>query len=204
MKITKILICCFVLLNLISCDKNESRTVPYSYTELAMKPGMIIEANNKNGTVTIEYLSPLERRYKWDGYDEKRTLIPRKEKFDGLLGAYDPASTYIWEVFSPRIVADDSKRNFKNMEDLKAKLYEGSAVLDWVYTDDGLVIGFSKSPSRNQVNISVYQYTINNKKPSSIEGSRPENIIIKSPNKSSNLTHKSAVSLHYTLLSRSS
>lgn len=68
------------------------------------------------------------------------------------------------------------------MKDLKAKLYEGSAVLDWVYTNDGLVVGFSKSPSRNQVNIYVYQYTINNKKPSSIEGSRPENIIIKHPN----------------------
>lgn len=57
-----------------------------------MKPGMVIEATNKTGTVTIEYISPLKRRYKWDRFDEERTLIPREKRFMGKLGAYDPAS----------------------------------------------------------------------------------------------------------------
>lgn len=180
--IYKLLLSIFIAFNLVACSDSVP-TEPYSYTELAMEPGMVIEATNKNGTVIIEYLSPLERRYKWGGHDEKCTLIPRKERFTGRLGAYDPAPSYIWEIFSPRIVADDSQLNFKSMKELKAKLYEGSAILDWVYTNDGLVVGFAKSPSRNQVNIDVYQYFINGKKPTILEGSRPENIKIKRPNK---------------------
>ena len=141
-----------------------------------MQPGMVIEATNKNGTVYIEYLSPLERRYKWNGHDEKRLLIPREESWLGRQGAYDPATAYFWEIFSTRIVAEDSQVDFETMEDVEKWLYQGSAVMDWVYTDDGLVIGFAKTSSRNQVNIEVYQFYINGKKPSVLKGSRPENI----------------------------
>ena len=166
----------FITLLLSGCDKREAPTIPYPYTKLAMQPGMVIAARNKNGTVYIEYLSPLERRYKWNGHDEKRTLIPRKASWLGFLGAYDPATAYIWEIFSPRIVAEDSQINFATMEDAEKWLYQGSAVMDWVYTDDGLVIGFAKTSSRNQVNIEVYQFYIDGEKPSGLKGSRPENI----------------------------
>ena len=161
---------------LISCDNEERRTEPYIYTELAMQENMVIQASNKNGSVSIKYVSPLERCYKWDNYSECRTLIPRKDRFYGKLGAYDPATTYFWEFYKTRIVAEDSQLNFKNREELKAWLYQGVDVFDWVYTDDGLVVGFVKSPDRNQVNIEVYQLLINNKKPNRIDGSRSEKI----------------------------
>jgi len=176
MKVYKIVLNVFIAFNLIACSDSVP-TEPYPYTELAMEPGMAIEATNKNGTVTIEYLSPLERRYKWGRYDEIRTLIPRKKRFYGELGAYDPASAFVWED-GPRIVATDSQLYFKNMKEVKAELYQGSAVMDWVYTDYGIVIGFSTSPSRKQVNIDVYQYFINGKKPTKLAGSRSENIKI--------------------------
>ena len=182
----RILFILYIAFNLTACGES-APTEPYPYTELAMEPGMIIEATNKNGTVIIEYISPLERRYKWGRYDEKRTLIPRKERFRGLLGAYDPASTFLIS-YGPRIVADDSQRHFQNMEEVNAKLYESSAVMDWVYTDDGLVVGFSKDPTSKAVNIDVYQYYINGKKPTELKGSRPENIkIIKKPNNTLNM-----------------
>ena len=171
---------------LVACSESVP-TEPYPYTELALEPGMIIEATNKNGTVIIEYLSPLERRYKWGKHDEKRTLIPRKERWLGQLGAYDPATTYILS-YGPRIVAEDSQMHFESMDEVKAQLYESSAVLDWVYTDNGLVIGFAESQNRNQVNIEVYQYYINGQKPTKLEGSRPENIKIKRPNNALNRT----------------
>lgn len=169
----------FILVfSLLACTEPAKPTVPYAFTELAMRPDMLIEARNKNGMVSIEYLSPLERRYKWNGFDEKRTLIPRKERWLGRLGAYDPATSYIWELFNARIVAEDSQLHFKSMDDIKKWLYQGSAVMDWVYTDDGLVVGFVKTADRNQVNIEVYQLYLNGKKTSNLKGSRPENIEI--------------------------
>jgi hypothetical protein len=145
-----------------------------------MQPGMIIEAENKNGKFSIEWLGPLEREYGWNGEKATRTLIPRKERFTGRLGAYDPApASFITVLFRTRIVADDSILNFATMKEIEAKLYEGSAVSDWVYTDDGLVLGFSESPDRHQVSIDVYQFLLNGKKPNGIEGSRTELIKVR-------------------------
>ena len=184
MKINKILLSIFITFNLVSCGESVP-TEPYLYTELAMETGMHIEATNKNGTVSIEYIEPLKRRYQWDDFDEERDLIPRKTRFMGKLGAYDPADAYIWEVFTPRIVANDSQLHFDSMNDIDKWLYQSSLVYYWVYTDDGLVVGFGKKPSRNQVNIGVYQLYLNGEKPTKLKGSRPENIkITKRPNKS--------------------
>lgn len=179
---TRCVFIALLLFGLPGCESSEVPDKPYPFTRLAMQPGMVIEAKNKNGTVYIEYLSPLERRYRWNGHDEKRTLIPRKEIWLGRLGVYDPATAYIWEIFSPRIVANDSEIDFTTMEDVEKWLHQGSAVMDWVYTDDGLVVGFAKTSSRNQVNIEVYQIYINGEKPSQLKGSRPERINVSEQN----------------------
>ena len=163
---------------LISCGETDKQNVPYSFTELVLEENVIVEATNKNGTVLIEYISPLVRRYKWDKHDELRTLIPRKERWLGLLGAYDPAEQNIWNIFSPRIVAEDSRLYFNNKTELEEWLFQSREVKDWVYTNDGLVAGFFKSPDRNQVNIEVYQLYVDGIKPTILEGSRPENIKI--------------------------
>ena len=163
---------------LFSCEDSAKKYTPYDFTELAMQPGMTIVATNKNGKVTIEYISSLKRRYRWGEFDETRFLIPRKERWLGRLGAYEPAEAHLWEIFSPRIVAEDSQLHFENLNDLELWLNQGSAVLDWVYTDNGLVVGFAESPERNQVNIEIYQLYINGKKPSQLDGSQPEKLEI--------------------------
>jgi hypothetical protein len=140
-----------------------------------MKPGMSIdEATYKNGTVIFDYVSPLVRRFRWDKFDEVRTLIPRKKHFLGELGAYDPAGAWVWEVWKIRIISNDSQLHFESMEDIEKWLYQGSAVEDWVYIDDGLVVGFSKNSSRNEVDIQVYQFYLNGENPKKLKGSRPE------------------------------
>lgn len=158
----------------------ERRTDPYPFTELAMSTEMLIKAKNKNGQVSIEWLGPLIRKYKWDNHEEIRTLIPRKTRFMRRLGAYDPADQSIFCFFCPiRIVADDSVLDFDSIKEVEAFLYQGSAALDWVYNDEGWVVGFSKSPDRSQVNINVYKITINGKSPTHMQGSRNDAITLK-------------------------
>jgi hypothetical protein len=173
--LAKLLSCAVgVVAGVILSSCKQEPPVSHEVTELAMVPGMTIEIENKSGRVRIEAPSELERRYQWDDHDETRTLIPRKERFMGRLGAYDPAPSFVWEFWEQRIVADDSQIDFETMEELQARLYEGSAVLDWVYNNEGLVVGFAKNPGRRQVNISVYQFLLRGEKPTEIPGSRPE------------------------------
>lgn len=163
-----------------ACDSTERPDRPYPYTELAMRPGMIVEATNKSGTVSIEYISPLERRYRWDDHDEVRQLIPRRQEWNGKRGAYDPAPHSIFVAWlAPRIVAEDSAIHFSSVDEMRAWLHQGSAVLDWVYTGDGLVVGFAKAKDRNQVNIEVYQLLLDGREPTALEGSQPDRISVR-------------------------
>lgn len=165
-----------IFLGIAGCEEAPPKH-PYSYTELALEEGMTITATNKNGTVNIKWLSPLKRQFSWGNNKAVRTLWPRKERFMGKLGAYDPAPQSTFNFWSGvRIVSDDSRIDFSSREELDAFLYQGSAVLDWVFNNEGWVVGFAKAPSRNQINIDLYRITINGKSPGWIKGSRPNQI----------------------------
>jgi hypothetical protein len=170
-----IIIFCVLFLTA-ACNYEKKIDAPFAFTELAMQPGMEITATNKNGVVSVVYVDALTRLYQWDDYEERRTLIPRQKRWFGMLGAYDPASAYLWQMFGPRIVAEDSQLNFQTREALNKWLKQSSQFFDWVYNNEGLVVGFAKSPDRKQVNIEVYQLYLNGRKPTVLMGSRPDNL----------------------------
>jgi hypothetical protein len=44
--------------------------------------------------------------------------------------------------------------------------------MDWAYTADGLVMGYGKTSTRNQVNIDLFQILIGGAKPKDLKGAR--------------------------------
>jgi hypothetical protein len=103
-------------------------------------------------------------------------MIARTEPFQGKWGLYEPADSWGLNPFQVRLVVEESVRDFDNEEQIRTALVEGSAIMDWVFTSDGLVVGFSRSPSRKQVNIDVFQFLLHGKKPSELPGARPNQI----------------------------
>lgn len=135
-------------------------------------PGESVAATNRFGAVTISYVSPVKRKYAWEGGTQVVKMIVRGEPFQGRTGLYDPADRW---VFTPgvRLVVQESVMDFASYEQVYARLYEGSAVMDWVYTPDGLVVGFGRSPSRDQINVDVFQFLVQGRKPEGLKGARP-------------------------------
>jgi hypothetical protein len=101
-------------------------------------------------------------------------MIPRREPFQGKLGLYEPADSGGSNQSETLLVVEESVRDFENKEQVKAALIEGSALMDWIYSDDGLVVGFTRTPSRNQVDL--YQFLIHGQKPTALPGARPDRI----------------------------
>src|SRR5207249_3713450 len=114
----------------ISCrrERNEG-----SVREAVLSVGQTVEAINKNGKVRISYVSPLRRKYEWDTEHRTVGLKPRRERFDGKLGIYDPADAWIFNLRKIRLVLDEATRNFDSDERARAALVESSAYMDWVY-----------------------------------------------------------------------
>lgn len=159
----------FGIVTLAACNN------PPIVTDNVLEPKQSVEATNRFGTIRIEYVSPTERKYKWDDSAQTVEMIPRKERFLGALGIYNPASRAS-EGGPVRIVTQESKLRFQKIDDVYRFLYQSSEIMDWVYTRDGLVVGFGKAPDRNQINVDLWQVLVDGRKPSDLRGARDASI----------------------------
>jgi hypothetical protein len=137
-----------------------------------LSQGQGVYANNRAGAVAIFYISPIKRKYVWDGQSRIVTMIPREEAFLGMTGLYNPAESMLNNKFATRLVVMESKMYFSNYHDVYAFLKQSSEIMNWVYTNDGLVVGFSRDAKRNQIDISLWQIEINGRKPTVLLGSQ--------------------------------
>ena len=146
--------------------------------DVVLSPGHSIEASNKNGKVRISYVTSVKRKYEWDGRAKIIKMIPRKKPFDGRLGLYHPASSWGLNPFEIRLVAQEAVINFDSEDQIYAFLRQSSDYMDWVYTNNGLVVGFGRTPSRRQINIDLWQILLRGQKPNGLIGAKPEDIVV--------------------------
>lgn len=166
---------CFFSLMFASCNKPRESI---SVRETVLREGQIVEATNNNGTVKIAYVDSVTRKYVWDGHERVVKLIPRQEPFQGKLGIYEPADAWLIPIRT-RLVVEEAIRSFDSEEQIKTALIESRDYLDWVYTDEGLVVGFGRTSSRRQVNIDLWQFLLRGQKPSHLPGATPERILLR-------------------------
>jgi len=146
--------------------------------EVVLGPGESVTATNKFGTVKISYVSDRERRFDFDGRTKVAKLIARPDRFLGMLGLYDPADAWVFAPPPFRLLVEEAERHFQSYDEIYAALYEGSAVEDWVYTKDGLVVGYEKVPPPPNSGlfdtyiVDLYQYYLNGAKPTGLRGAR--------------------------------
>lgn len=144
--------------------------------EVVLSEGQVVEATNQNGTIRISYVSPTKRKYQWDGKSRVIKMIAREEPFQGKLGLYEPANSWGLNPFDVRLVVQEAVRNFDDEAEVRAALIEGSAIMDWVCTNDGLVVGFGRISSRKQINVDLFQFLVRGQKPTGLPGARPDHI----------------------------
>lgn len=163
---------CAVALAIAGCARSPETPV----REAVLQPGEVIEASNKFGTVRVAYVSPREREFTWDGQSRTIKMIARPEPFLDELGLYEPAACFPIFCRFPRLVVREARHDFPNYEALYKFVYAGSAVMDWAYTSDGLLVGFGRTPEREQINVDVRQLTVRGQKPFDLRGARDGNV----------------------------
>lgn len=132
--------------------------------ELAMSPGMVIEARTTEGTMRIEYVDSYTRRYRWDSYDKKFRHQPRQKRWHGSLGMYRPEGDG-----SMHAVLEEGQQHFSSLVEAQNWLTEKKRFMDYVWTKDGLLVGW-KQQGRPQdgflaLHVEVWQILIDGKKP---------------------------------------
>ena len=148
--------------------KNAGRILPF--TEVVLTPGMTVTATNPNGTVSLHATGSAVREISGDGWKTEFKLIPRTTRWYGSLGLYNPA-----ESSSPygRLLVDEGRLHFDSVSDALKHLYVDSQRSKWVYTNDGLVVGYDVSPipgGEPTRSVTLWQIYVDGKKPTSMPG----------------------------------
>ncbi len=145
---------------------------PTPVLELVMAQGDKVSATTKAGSIDIIAEAGLHRSYFWDGATRSVELWPRAERWYGSLGAYYPGPGEHWKSNNgiTRGVLQEGKQNFDNMEAALKWLKQQIKWYATVYSNSGLVVSFDKVPERKQINVEVWQITINGKPPTKLEG----------------------------------
>jgi len=143
--------------------------------ETVLAPGQSLSVTNRSGTMVIAFVSSLKRRYSWNGVERTVNFIPRKERWYGALGIYSPEPLLFsfWKADGvSRILAQEAELNFKSEGDF-LKWHNGEWNRDRInviYNDSGIAAGWGKSPSREQLNVDVWQILLNGKIPKHLSG----------------------------------
>lgn len=171
-----------------------------SRCEAVMVEGMRVTFTNSNGGMTITCGKGFERSYTWDG--DTRTLLmwPRKTRWYGSLGMYNPGACIEGELGQwkehdgiKRCVAEEGQRHFTNELDAVEWIHTrgDGKKLDYVYNDSGLVCGMDKQPptleERKKTDfpgtlfVDLWQIYINGKKPRKLAGAKNNAITVSYP-----------------------
>ena len=146
------------------------------YTEYVLTRGMKISANTPNGHIEILAGEGTERTFSGDGWEKRRSLIPRTTRWYGSLGLYDPADSS-----SPygRLLVDEGRLFFESESEALRYLYVGSDYSKPVFNRRGLVVGFHIEPvgSGEPVrSVEVWQIYIKGRRPQTMRGADDEAI----------------------------
>ena len=169
-----------IKLNIRRVRAEEGRDGPVpKENEVVMSPGMKITATTPTGTITITAGKGLKRSYSWEGGTRSVEMWPRKKRWDGSLGLYFPGPGYHWKEHNgiTRGVLDEGQQHFKTDAEVKAFL-ANRKYMPFVHRNDGLMVGWDKTLSRNQLGVEVWQIMIDGKKPTKLEGSDDDKIVV--------------------------
>lgn len=176
MKAVKVQLVLLSICLLISCKSNPDSSLA---TESVLSEGMKIIAHTPSETITIEGKQGFARLYSGQDWSIISVLIPRKTRWYGSLGLYDPAES---NSLGDRLLIDEGKQFFQSeSEALRYIQYLSAYYGSMTYNNSGLVIGYAvidipkEKPTRS---LTIWQFYINNTKPKSIRGANDRNIEI--------------------------
>jgi len=146
--------------------------------ELAISNGTIIEATNKHGTIKIEAKKNLQRTYSWLNESIDVTLIPRAYRWYGSLGAYNPSGG----KRNLHVVVEEGQQHFCSEQEALEWLMWQNERLQYVYTPDGLVVGWNTSKDSKSgaaaLVVDMWQFYINGEKPKNLHGATDNKITV--------------------------
>lgn len=136
------------------------------YSEVALDNGQVVTAATPEGKITVSAGPGTLRSLSWDGAKRYVVLKPREERLYGSKGIYFEGHPDNWKPHNglSRIKIEEGQRQFDNVDD--ALIWMQIRRLHYVWTNNGLVVGWKRKPDEAMLQVEVWQFFIDGEKPS--------------------------------------
>jgi hypothetical protein len=154
-----------------------------------MSEGMKIKALTASGEIVIEAGEGSRRTYRWDGCTKSVKLRARTKRWFGSLGLYyDGVGTAWWVPCggTNRAVIEEGQQGFETAEEALDWLSRRTAY-EYVYTSDGLVIGWESNARRRALHVEVWQLLVQGNKPAGLAGAKDDRLVVEGVHSESGL-----------------
>jgi len=156
--------------------------------ELVLATQTRLLATTAIGTVSVVAGDALERSVDWQGCTLRAHPSARSSRWFGSLGLYDPAPGGALSFMAPRACEGISR---PVVEEAQLHLPDVAAAEEWlkrysqsrstVWTHDGLVLQWTRDPSRAQLSVDLWQICIRGRYPSQLAGAADDAIKLVAP-----------------------
>ena len=153
--------------------------------ELVLRPGSAIQVKVPEGDSLRIVAGPkYNRRYEWGSCALNANPCPRRTRWLGSLGIYDPAPGYMY-LFSScngisRPVVEEGQIHFSHKDIADAWVSHQARVSAYrtVWRNDGLLVSWGQVAGRQQLDVAVWQVCVNGKKPDMMPGASDQSILV--------------------------
>lgn len=154
---------------ILSCSSGSNEEI----IDAVLKHGETVTAATDAGTITVEAGIGTNRTYSWNSCMKSVGLYQRREAWRGSRGLYYPGPGRTW-LFScdgiGRALLEEGVLRFKNAAEFEKWLGEYD-YLDYVYSSNGLMVGWNRDQIAGQLTVEVWQILIGGSIPDALPGS---------------------------------
>ena len=148
--------------------------------EIVMSDGMVVNAKNDFGVISIVADGGFYRTYIFDGHKEKIKLRKRDKRWNGSFGIYSPTGSG-----DIHLVVEEGYQHFYSGKEAIEWLVWQNKQMHYVYTSDGLVVGWSVEEDSESgpisLSVQLWQFYIQGMRPVDLTGSSDDLIIVEYP-----------------------
>ncbi len=133
-----------------------------------MSAGESIRIDNANSTVRILWEGPAARRFAFKDLEWTETMTVRDSRWYGALGIYSAGlSMFARSGDVRRMVYSEAMRDFASEQELVEFLngHWNKNVIQYVWSEEGLVGGLVQSPERYQLSVNLWRVTVQGRVP---------------------------------------
>jgi hypothetical protein len=167
------------------CMESIRTEIDNSVKEAVLNAGETICATKNVETICISSCNIRMRKISWQGSDFSITLIPREKRWHGKLGLISPNyPDNMWKTNNKiiRVSIQEAYIYYSSVGDFNDSL-DFPKIDDRynvVYNDDGILLMWYQSelPDHTYLDVSIFQILINGEKPTRLDNSQNDKIVI--------------------------